>query len=40
LTVTLVEEDRKLTIISWLQTRTRQWTPDDSLKVWTGETVP
>lgn len=36
LSVRLAERDGKLTIISWLQTRTRQWTPDESLKVWTG----
>ncbi len=40
LTVKLAEEDGKTTIISWLQTRTNEWTPDETLKVWTGENVP
>ena len=40
LTVSLAKKDSKLTIISWQQTRTSEWTPDKSLNVWTGETVP
>jgi len=40
LTVRLAEKDGKTTIISWLQTRTNEWTPDETLKVWTGENVP
>ncbi|MFB0921098.1 MAG: hypothetical protein QMB62_09480 [Oscillospiraceae bacterium] len=37
LNVKLAENNGKLTILSWLQTRTEQWTPDESLKVWTDE---
>ncbi|PKM73181.1 MAG: hypothetical protein CVU91_06345 [Firmicutes bacterium HGW-Firmicutes-16] len=40
LAVRLAEKDRKLMIVSWLQTRTNEWTPNETLKVWTGETVP
>lgn len=37
LTVRLAENNSKLTVLSWFQSRTGRWTPDVSLKVWTGE---
>lgn len=38
--VSLKEEDGTLKILSWLETYTKDWTPDETLQVWTGEDSP
>ena len=38
--VSLKEEDGTLKILSWLETHTKAWTPDEALQVWTGEKTP
>ncbi|MEA4896211.1 MAG: hypothetical protein VB064_13275 [Oscillospiraceae bacterium] len=40
ITVSLTETDGSLKVNSWVQTRTDEWIPDESLKVWTGESIP
>ncbi len=40
LNVKLKLNNSKLTILSWQQVRTGKWTPDESLKVWTNESIP
>ena len=38
--VRLKEENGSLIILSWLETYSKAWTPDEALQVWTGEDVP
>lgn len=38
--VRLKEENGSLIILSWLETYSEAWTPDEALQVWTGEDVP
>lgn len=38
--VRLKEEDGTLKILSWLETYTKAWTPNETLQVWRGEKVP
>ena len=38
--VSLKEDGGSLKILSWLETYTKDWTPDEALQVWTGDVVP
>lgn len=38
--VSLKEKNGTLLILSWLETHTNAWAPDEALQVWTGENLP
>ncbi len=38
--VRLQEENGSLKILSWLETYTKEWTPDEALQIWEGDGVP